>query len=134
MAFVFGNTLICDDKEAATKVTFDKNVLTRSITVSGDVYDPSGTLSGGSAPKGGGVLVEVQKIKAVEDKLAAARRSLAEVEGQLAAAKETIDRYRRVKRDLDVKSHEVGLLEEQVQGSNAARVRVDIPLSLFPSR
>lgn len=75
------------------------------------------------------MLVEVQKIKAIEDKLATLRKALGEVEGKLTAAKQTIDRYRAAKRDLDVKTHEVGLLEEQVQGSNAARVRVFFFLS-----
>jgi structural maintenance of chromosome 2 len=38
----------------------------RSVTLDGDVYDPSGTLSGGSAPSGDGVLVHVQELAGVE--------------------------------------------------------------------
>ena len=29
------------------QVTFDKNILTRSVTLAGEVFDPSGTLTGG---------------------------------------------------------------------------------------
>ena len=30
-----------------SQVTFDKSVLTRTVTLAGDVFDPSGTLTGG---------------------------------------------------------------------------------------
>ena len=30
------------------QVTFDKQVMTKSVTLSGDTFDPSGTLSGGA--------------------------------------------------------------------------------------
>ena len=32
---------------SVVKVTFDKQVMTRSVSLSGDVFDPSGTLTGG---------------------------------------------------------------------------------------
>lgn len=48
LEFVFGNTVICADKDAAKAATFEAKL--RSVTVEGDVYEPSGTLTGGSAP------------------------------------------------------------------------------------
>jgi structural maintenance of chromosome 2 len=60
MTFVFGDTLVWDDAESAKLVTFSPQVGgVRSVTLDGDVYDPSGTLSGGSAPSGSGILVKV---------------------------------------------------------------------------
>ena len=47
MAYVFGSTFVCDTLETAKKVTFDKQVMTRSVALAGDVFDPSGTLTGG---------------------------------------------------------------------------------------
>ncbi|CAG8773612.1 14534_t:CDS:2, partial [Acaulospora morrowiae] len=44
MEYVFGGTLICSDADTANKITFNKRVLTKSVTLDGDVYDPSGTL------------------------------------------------------------------------------------------
>jgi structural maintenance of chromosome 2 len=123
MSFVFGSTLICTDAEAASAITFNKSILLKSITLDGDVYDPSGMLSGGSAPKGGGVLVQVQKIREVERELEGLWATERELEGQLAKAKGVIEKFRKGKRELEIKQHEVGLLEEQVNGSNAAKVR-----------
>lgn len=122
MSFVFGSTLICTDAEAASAITFNKSILLKSITLDGDVYDPSGMLSGGSAPKGGGVLVQVQKIREIEKELKGLWSVERDVEGKLAKAKTVIDKFRKVKRELEIKEHEVGLLKEQVSGSNSAKV------------
>ncbi len=42
IAYVFSDTLICDDAESAKRVTFHREVGVRSVTLQGDVYDPSG--------------------------------------------------------------------------------------------
>jgi structural maintenance of chromosome 2 len=124
MAFVFGDTLICDDAESAKLVTFSPQVGgVRSVTLDGDVYDPSGTLSGGSAPSSGGTLVKVQELLEAERKLGEARRILAELEKTEQARQQARDKWRQLARELEIKEHEMHLLEEQVEGSNATRVR-----------
>lgn len=47
MQWVFGMTFICKDMETAKKVTFHPQILKKSVTLDGDVFDPSGTLAGG---------------------------------------------------------------------------------------
>ena len=47
MEFVFGMTFVCDNMDNAKKVAFDKRIMTRTVTLGGDVFDPHGTLSGG---------------------------------------------------------------------------------------
>lgn len=122
MEYVFGNTLICPDSATANLVTFHKEVRMRSVTLDGDVYDPSGTLSGGSRSSGGGVLVKVQKLKEVETELAKRKTRLNEVEREWETAKEAIESFKKAQKDLNLKRHEVGLLEERVNESNATRV------------
>ncbi|PSN36598.1 Structural maintenance of chromosomes protein 2 [Blattella germanica] len=46
MQWIFGQTFICKDMETAKKVTFHERILKRSVTLDGDVFDPTGTLSG----------------------------------------------------------------------------------------
>jgi structural maintenance of chromosome 2 len=122
MAYVFGNTLICSDSETAKRVTIDNAVKMKSVTLDGDVYDPQGTLSGGSKPSTGGVLVKMQELNNVERELASARKELASVEAQMKAANEQMAAFSKLRRELDLKRHEVTLVEAQVQGSNATRV------------
>ncbi|GAB1226504.1 hypothetical protein ENUP19_0296G0034 [Entamoeba nuttalli] len=47
MKYVFGNVLIAEDAETAKKVCFNPRVMMKTVTVSGDLYDPSGILTGG---------------------------------------------------------------------------------------
>ena len=47
MEWIFGQTFICKDMETAKKVTFHDRIMKKSVTLDGDVFDPSGTLSGG---------------------------------------------------------------------------------------
>ncbi|WVQ94975.1 hypothetical protein IAU59_002067 [Kwoniella sp. CBS 9459] len=126
MAYVFGDTFICADKHSAQAVTFNKNIGVKSVTLEGDVYDPSGTLSGGSAPSSNGILVKVQELRGIEKDIASHKNVLNEVSAKLSSAKKVIDQFKKDKRELDLKEHEVRLLEEQVNGSNATKIIAEV--------
>ncbi|CAL1701767.1 unnamed protein product [Somion occarium] len=126
MTYVFGETLICDDAESAKLVTFAPQVGAKSVTLDGDVYDPSGTLSGGSAPSSNGVLVKVQEILEVEGRLGEARGRLEVLERNYETEREGRERWKKMAKELDIKEHEMKLLEEQVGGSNAARIGAEV--------
>lgn len=122
MAYVFGDVLICDDAETAKAVTFHQEINMRSVTVSGDVYDPSGTISGGSAPQSSGLLLKVQELNEVEKELQQAKSAYQKLEHEENSTAALRQSWTKAKRELEIKSHEVNLLEQQVGGSNASRV------------
>lgn len=122
MEYVFGNTLICADADTAKKVTFDPNVRMRSITLEGDAYDPSGTLSGGSSPNSSGVLVTLQKLNSLTRQLSEAESSLQRLQVEISKEKSKLDQGRRIKQDLDLKSHEIKLAEEQISGNSSSSI------------
>jgi len=126
MAYVFGDMLVCQDKETAQKVTFNKAVGVKSVTLEGDVYDPSGTLSGGAAPSSSGLIIKVQEVNKLEQKILSAQNELADVMQQLHQAKASIDAYRKAKKEADLKQHEVTLLEQELQSSNGAQASIAI--------
>ena len=128
---MFSDTLICDDAESAKRVTFSKDVGLRSVTLQGDVYDPSGTLSGGSAPSGSGVLIQVQDLLNAESRLNEANRNLQALEVEEGRSRKDREGWKVLKRDLEMKEHELKLLEGQIEGSNAARVRSRPYMRLF---
>ena len=66
-------TLICHDAASTQAVTFARHDGVRSITLDGDVYEPSGTMSGHAAPSGFGMLVRAQELRAAEERVADAR-------------------------------------------------------------
>lgn len=122
MSFVFGGTFICEDAQTAKMITFSADVGVKSVTLDGDVYDPSGTLSGGSAPNGSGILIKVQELLEAEFNLQDARSKLSHLEQEEERTRNVRDKWRSMSRELSVKEHELKLLQEQVSGSNASRV------------
>ncbi|KAG6868858.1 hypothetical protein C0993_008987 [Termitomyces sp. T159_Od127] len=126
IAYVFGDNLICDDAESAKRVTFSKDVGVRSVTLEGDVYDPSGTLSGGSAPSGSGILVRVQALLAVGVHLAEAKEQLEALEDEARKGMKVREGWKRLSRELEMKAHEAKLMEQQVEGSNAALIGTQV--------
>ncbi|KAG6067850.1 hypothetical protein E4U32_002584 [Claviceps aff. humidiphila group G2b] len=126
MEYVFGNTLICADAETAKRVTFDPNVRMRSITLEGDAYDPSGTLSGGSAPNSSGVLVTLQKLNHLSRQLQEAENALRDIQAKIHQEKSKLDQARRLKQDLDLKNHEIKLAQDQISGNSSSSIILEV--------
>ncbi|KAJ7659921.1 condensin complex subunit SMC2 [Mycena rosella] len=124
--FVFNDTLVCDTPEIAKRVTFAEAVRVRSVTLAGDVYDPSGSLSGGSAPNTSGILIRVQKLLDAEARLATARTELDELEKGQGKSQKAREEWTMRMKELDMKGHELKLMEEQMQGSNAAQLGAEV--------
>ena len=122
MNYVFGNTLISQDSDTAKKVTFDPSVRMKSVTLDGDVYDPSGTLSGGSSPNSSGVLVTLQKLNEITRELRSKERVLATLEETMKKEKKKLDAVRTVKQELDLKNHEIKLTEEAINSNSSSSV------------
>ena len=51
MNYAFGSTFVCQDSSTAKKLAFHKDVASRCVTLDGDDFNPSGTLTGGSRNK-----------------------------------------------------------------------------------
>lgn len=122
MEYVFGSTLVCEDAETAKKVTFDPAVRMKSVTLEGDVYDPSGTLSGGSSPNSSGVLVTLGKLNELMKELKGLELKLSELQTFMAKEKKKMDSARKAKQEMDLKSHEIKLTEEQIGGNSSSSV------------
>ncbi|ORY83735.1 RecF/RecN/SMC [Protomyces lactucae-debilis] len=126
MEFVFGTTLICADAETAKRVTFDPQVKLKSVTLEGDVYDPSGTLSGGSKPNSAGVLITLQQLNEVGASLSAAQSQLQQLESQLEKDAQRHAQAAELTNQLDLKHHEVSVREEQIGANSDSRILTEI--------
>ncbi|OCT50976.1 Structural maintenance of chromosomes protein 2 [Cladophialophora carrionii] len=122
MDYVFGTTLICQDAETAKKVTFDPSVRLKSVTLEGDVYDPSGTLSGGSSPNSSGVLVILQKLNEVTKELQKHQSELQQLQETMRQERAKLADIKSVKQELDLKAHEIKLAEEQISGNSSSSI------------
>jgi structural maintenance of chromosome 2 len=122
MDYVFGTTLICQDAETAKRVTFDPSVRLKSVTLEGDVYDPSGTLSGGSSPNSSGVLVILQKLNEVTQELQKNQSELRQLQELMKSETAKLANIKSVKHELDLKAHEIKLTEEQIAGNSSSSI------------
>ena len=122
MEYVFGSTFICADAETAKQVTFNPAVRMRCVTVEGDVYDPSGTLSGGSSPNSSGILIQMQKLNEITRQLESCKTELRELIAVMESEGKKTEEARKLKQQLDLKEHEIKLSEEQINSNSHSRV------------
>jgi structural maintenance of chromosome 2 len=122
MEYVFGSTFVCADAETAKLVTFSPAVRMRCVTVEGDVYDPSGTLSGGSSPNSSGILIQIQKLNEVTKRLEACKSELRELIAVMESEGKKTEEARKLKQQLDLKEHEIKLSEDQINSNSHSRV------------
>uniref|UniRef100_A0AAX7ULI5 SMC hinge domain-containing protein n=1 Tax=Astatotilapia calliptera TaxID=8154 RepID=A0AAX7ULI5_ASTCA len=118
MEYVFGATLVCDTLDNAKKVAFDKQVMTKTVTLGGDIFDPQGTLSGGARSQSASVLSSLKEVKEVQDNLNEKEAQLQDTERQLASLKGTAEKYVHLKQQYELKVEEEQILQAKVQQSS----------------
>jgi structural maintenance of chromosome 2 len=110
------------DAETAKRVTFDKDVRIKSVTLEGDVYDPAGTLQGGSKPNSAGILIRIQELHEARAKLQSLQTELAQVNQKLANMAQHKEQYHQLTQQRDLKMHQQTLAQEQLASSPQAQV------------
>uniref|UniRef100_A0A6Q2YST3 Structural maintenance of chromosomes protein 2 n=1 Tax=Esox lucius TaxID=8010 RepID=A0A6Q2YST3_ESOLU len=118
MEYVFGSTLVCDTLDNAKQVAFDRRVMTKTVTLGGDVFDPQGTLTGGARSQSASVLSSLQELREAQENLSAREAELQAVDKELASVKGTAERYRVLKQQLDMKTEELEILQTKLQQSS----------------
>ncbi|KAK9805921.1 hypothetical protein WJX73_005152 [Symbiochloris irregularis] len=120
--YCFGGALVCKDISSAKALAFHREVSRRCVTLQGDDYDPSGTLTGGSRKQHGSVLARVKALAEAERELdvrvAALRKAEASLNGLEAARKA----HEKLNAELEIKGTELQLLQDQARGSETAQL------------
>jgi structural maintenance of chromosome 2 len=84
MRYVFGRTIVCKDVEAAKACAFSEGIRVRSVTLEGDLFDPAGTLTGGSrAPASNSILARFAELAEKQGQLAEHEQRLAAMQSEL---------------------------------------------------
>lgn len=126
MEWVFGGTLICKDLETAKRVTFHPSVRRRCVTLDGDVFDPSGTLSGGARVKGGSVLVQLQELKQLEQQLQSSEAQLSQNLAELNSMQNAAENYNSLQQKYEVMSHELEVVKARLATTTTAQLHSEI--------
>ena len=125
--YVFGSTLVCESLEVARKVTFNPSIRARSVTLDGDVFEPSGIVEGGSRSRGGCVLSLLSKANKARERVVEKERELEEARRAWGELRSKNEKYRRVKGELELELHNLEVLEsaEGVEAEKRLREEVE---------
>ncbi|SCV04378.1 LAME_0H17964g1_1 [Lachancea meyersii CBS 8951] len=122
MEFIFGTSLICKDAESAQKVTFHPQVRARSITLQGDVYDPEGTLSGGSRNTNSSILIDIQKYNAYSKKALTLEKELMDLGKKIKQYTDISNTTKSIQHDLNLASHKLQLAERNFENNPSVQL------------
>jgi structural maintenance of chromosome 2 len=112
--FVFGNTIICDNQEIAKLIAFDRNIRTKTVTLDGDSYDPSGTVTGGSKNQLGQLLARIAELNECNSKLAVQKAEINAIEATLSELETSSQTLDRISVELETKKMALKNAEERL--------------------
>ena len=123
-----GRMVVKDSKtgeslEVARKVTFNPAIRARTVTVEGDVFEPSGIVEGGSRRRGAPVLSLLAKANRVRGELEAKERELDASSRELSEMRKRAEKYRSAKSALELALHNLEVLEKAEGVAEEALVR-----------
>ncbi|KAJ9678935.1 hypothetical protein PVL29_020980 [Vitis rotundifolia] len=115
MEYVFGSTFVCISIDAAKEVAFNRDISTPSVTLDGDIFQPSGLLTGGSRKGGGDLLRQLHALAEAESKLSTHQQKLSEIEAKIADLMPLQKRFMDLKARLELKSYDLSLFQNRAE-------------------
>ncbi|CAD5325118.1 unnamed protein product [Arabidopsis thaliana] len=115
MEYVFGSTFVCKTTDAAKEVAFNREIRTPSVTLEGDVFQPSGLLTGGSRKGGGDLLRQLHDLAEAETKFRAHQKSLSEIEANIKELQPLQTKFTDMKAQLELKMYDMSLFLKRAE-------------------
>ncbi|KAH3683201.1 hypothetical protein WICPIJ_005814 [Wickerhamomyces pijperi] len=122
MEYIFGQTLICQDADTASKVTYNKQIGARSVTLEGDVYNPDGTLSGGSRKSNSSTLANIQKYNNLEYELSELKQEITSVRSEISRLNSLGEQTRTIQNDLNLVDHQIQLAQKNLNSNQSSKI------------
>lgn len=115
MAYVFGSTFVCRSTNAAKEVAFNRDIGTTSVTLEGDIFQPSGLLTGGSRKGGGEILRQLHELSEKESELSVHQSRLSEIEDKITELLPRHKKFMHFKSQLELKSYDLSLFQGRAE-------------------
>ncbi|CAL5366934.1 unnamed protein product [Camellia sinensis] len=115
MEYVFGSIFVCKTIDAAREVAFNREIGTPSVTFEGDIFQPSGLLTGGSRKGGGDLLRQLHALAEAELKLSVHQKRLSEIDAKIAGLLPLQKKYKDLKAQLELKSYDLSLFQSRAE-------------------
>jgi structural maintenance of chromosome 2 len=114
--YVFGSSIVVDGMKAANQIC--DATKTRTVTLEGDVYDPSGTISGGSSSQLGTTLSKLTELSDTMKKLQIQKPELDNVLKKIDTLKAASVSYDKLNAKLEVTQVELDAAEKHLSQTN----------------
>jgi len=109
---VFGSTLVVDGMKAANSIC--DATKTRTVTLDGDVYEPSGLISGGSKDNLGSTLSKISQLTMASNELKEKTSRLKTVVKKLQSMASQSQQFDKLSGELDIASSELAAVEKHI--------------------
>ena len=119
MEFAFGHSVLVDTPDTAKVVAFQIGL--RCVTLQGDVYDPAGTMSGGSSG-GSRILENMTQLKEFENACRAKKKMAAEIDHAIEKTFQQMNQHKLLMNCQREKEHALGLINDKVAKSAHAQL------------
>ncbi|KAK1563054.1 hypothetical protein Q3G72_021541 [Acer saccharum] len=115
MEYVFGSTFVCKTTDVAKEVAFNRDTRTPSVTLEGDIFQPSGLLTGGSRRGGGDLLRQLHRLAEAESNLLIHQKRLSEIESKINELLPLQKKFMDLKAQLELKLYDLSLFQGRVE-------------------
>ena len=109
---VFGSTLVVDGMQAANSIC--DGTKTRTVTLDGDVYEPSGLISGGSKDNLGSTLSKISQLTSASRELKEKRQRLVIVEKKLDSLSSQSKQFEKLGAELEIATSELAAVDKHI--------------------
>ncbi|XP_022871773.1 structural maintenance of chromosomes protein 2-1-like [Olea europaea var. sylvestris] len=115
MEYVFGSTFVCKTSDAAREVAFNGAIGRPSVTLEGDIFQPSGLLTGGSRRGGGELLRQLHALAEAELKLSFHQKCLSQIDAKINELLPLQRKFKDLKAQLELKSYDLSLFQKRAE-------------------
>jgi structural maintenance of chromosome 2 len=114
--YVFGSSIVVDGMKAANEIC--DATKTRTVTLEGDIYDPSGTISGGSTSQLGTTLLRLSELSKTIKELQTKNIELDQVSNKIKTLKVASTSFDKLNAELEVAQAELDAAEKHLSQTN----------------
>lgn len=105
------------------KVAFNREIGTPSVTLEGDIFQPSGLLTGGSRKGGGDLLRQLHALAEAESELCIHQKCLSEIEAKIKELLPLQKKFKELKAQLELKSYYLSLFQSRAEQNEHHKVK-----------
>lgn len=126
MKYLFGSSFICKDMDTAVKVTYNKDIRTRSYTLDGDEMDPAGSLSGGAVAQGPPILDEATRYNQLKLQFDEKSREIAAITREIEQLQGVAEQHRLIKNKLENCQLQLRIAQDRIRSTDFQRAQDEI--------